>query len=272
MRADCIEIRLGPGRRGYIVPWHKVRDPDALGPVDLELDTHASRQTIRARVRRLSHREAVDVLRMACDDHSSARNIQRLVGHFDVSTWDQQRLLDTVADLLAHGQLVLLEDEDMGPGWAGSPRRRDRAEQAAPLTKIPREGTTGLRARVVLDDGAPLADCKVMLTAPDGQAAELVANSRGEAELVEVAVEGTGHAVVRPAKAPRWRGEAEVTAFSEHTFDFPFGATATADLPTSKSNLVVLRRPEVGRIDGGSLGFALDSPLLIPLAEDRSPS
>ncbi|MDC0667362.1 peptidoglycan-binding protein [Nannocystis radixulma] len=132
--------------------------------------------------------------------------------------------------------------------------------------------STVLRVKVILDDGAPLSGAVVTLTAPDGQTDEGPASQRGESELAKVTFEGLGRAVIRPGQVPRWRWGDETMISSEHIFDFSFGPPIAADIATGATRTVVLRRPEIERVDGEGLGFALDSALLVPLDDHLAPT
>lgn len=264
------EINLGLGSRGYIVRWSLVPDARGYDPVEVEL---GCQRKIRAHVRRLSYGQAKDLLSSVWSD--SARGICDLLEDAGRAWYHHEQAISEMASLMGHGTYLLLEPEVDAHGWANlraSPPRNPRDEPREPLTKIPREGTTALHVQVLLDDGARLKGAKIALAAPDGQAAELVANHRGEAALDKVAADGVGRAVVRPTKTPRWRSGTESFHQSERTFDFPFETPVSADVPTGTMYQLILRRPEVERVEDVGLGFALDSPLLVPLDDHLSPT
>jgi outer membrane protein OmpA-like peptidoglycan-associated protein len=253
--------------RGYIVRNRTVRDIGPFGLVEIDLGFG---RKLRGRRRKLSRSEAERLLRSVCNDCQGQRAIYSLARESSPGPQTEDEAIDEAARLLASGRYVLVEHERPRRAHRTVSQRLDQDEPGS-LTEAPRTDATALRVRVLLDDGIPLAGARVNLGAPDGQSAELDTSSSGAAELDDVAFDGVGRAVVLPAKVPRWRRDTEASQESEHAFEFPFDAPIAADIPTATTCTIVLRRPEVERIDGARLGFAPDSPLLVPLADDLAP-
>lgn len=262
MLGEHVEIRGGPGRRWLVVPWH-------AAPASIAADGP------RTGVRRLSATEARAVLRLASQDPVSAGRLAALAvraGHSPAAG----RALTELARQLDDGRLIVLELADLDPTRRldATPPRPRHVDPAEPEGFAPSEPqrTTQLRVRVVLDDGVPLSGANVTLTAPDGRRAEVVAGGGGEARMDEIAADGPGQAEVRPRQVPRWLGGSQPPLFAEHIFDLPFDVAVTAGVPTGALATIVLRRPEIERVDGACLEFAPDSSLLVPLVDGQSPA
>lgn len=272
MLSPTRQIALTCGRRGYLLFRYELPGSSAARPGELDPWWPGAPRGARVRVHHLSHSTAVSLLRAACLDGRSARNLRALVDSPLLELWDDERVARQIADRLVRGELVLVELRAPGPGWTGTPVSRPREADDEASVPMPAVWSTALRVRVILDDGAPLAEAGVTLAAPDGRTGEVLANRKGEAELVELTSEGTGRAVVRPGPVPRWRWGDETMLSSEHTFDFSFGPPITADVATGALQTIILRRPLIERIDGEGLGFAVDSALLIPLDDHLAPA
>ncbi|MCY1061474.1 peptidoglycan-binding protein [Nannocystis sp. SCPEA4] len=273
MPSPSRKIAIGTGgRRGYLLPWHEVPRGATSGLGELDPWWPGAPRGARVRVRRLSRFEAVALLRAADDDPDSARNLRALVEGPSENGWDRESIVERLADRLVGGSLVLVELHEAGPGWHGTgftPPRQAGDATDGPTAKA---WSTVLRVKVILDDGAPLAGAVVTLAAPDGQNHEGPASQRGEAELANINSDGLGRAVIRPAQVPRWRWGDDTMLSSEHIFDFSFGPPIAADVATGATRTIVLRRPEIERVEGDALGFALDSALLIPLDDHLAPT
>ncbi|MFY0531765.1 hypothetical protein [Nannocystis pusilla] len=276
MSVHIFEIRLGPfGRKVLLVPRNALRclSSTTLGPVEIQTGPGGQAVTLTGQtVKDLSQADARDLAEEALSNGVESSRIRALLDQARMP-WFGPVHLESVADFLLQN-FVLVEPPDERGRWLGEGLRapRERRDEPGLLTKAPREYSVVLRVRVVLDDGAPLEDASVTLTAPDGQRGEFTTSGRGEAGIEGVASDGVGEAVVRPGKVPRWRGGSDATAGAELVFDFSFDAPIRAEVATGATRTIVLRRPVVERVEGASLGFALDSSLLVPLADDRSPS
>ena len=275
MFSRYVEIRPGSsGRRTLIVPWTAVvRGPrDEPGRVEI-LGTDGGRRLLVPwyAVRRPSREEATRVLRAALGG-AAGPALAELVRRPGLDLRDEDQLLDAAVALLLDGSHVLVElaPEDTAPGRY-HPLDAPRAVIPAPPPRGELRHGTRLRVRVVLDDAAALAGASVTLTAPDGQTAERSTGGGGDARLDDVATDGTGRAVVRPGKVPRTYPDPATLLFAEHVFDFPFGATVAADVVTGEVQTILLRRPDVERVDTSDLAFAPGSALLVPLAPPLAP-
>lgn len=260
MLGERVEIRGGPGRRWLVVPWYAT-------PESVATD-HAPTS-----VRRLSPTEASAVLRLASQDPVSAGRLAALVQR-SVQGPGAGHFLKDLARQLGDGRLIVLELADLDPTRRldAIPPRLERVEPPGDLAPSEPQRTTRLRVRVVLDDGVPLSGASVTLTAPDGRRVEVVAGGGGEARIDEIPADGQGQAEVRPQRIPRWLGGSQPPLFAEHIFDLPFDAAVTAAVPTGALATIVLRRPEIERVDGACLEFAPDSSLLVPLVDGQSPA
>lgn len=276
MASSYAEIRLGlSGRRALIVPWHFVHGSHALaGSIEIKFDDPGRKPLIVPwhALRRLSDAEATGIFQAVFDDGLGAHSLRSLVR--GVAPMGDREAIAAMVRLLREGRLVLVVLEDNGSyGALGvsrpKPQEQEREREREPFVAQP--GRCALRVQVVLDDGAPLAGAAVTLTAPDGRFAERTANGAGRAELLELDSDGIGRAEIRPVQVPRWRSGAATPLPSTHTFDFPFERPISTEVPTGGTQQIMLRRPEVGFIDGVGLGFAPGSALLVPLADELSP-
>lgn len=179
-----------------------------------------------------------------------------------------------LAELMANGSYLLADPgapaEPALPSRSEPPRKREPEPFVAPIgPELPK---SALRVRVIFDDEVALAGATVRLTDPTGNQSEHAANAWGEAGVFGLTTGGDGLAVVVAATAARWRATGEARAESALMFDFPFAAELAAKVSTGAMQTIVLRRPEVERIDGEGLEFAPDSSLLIALSDHLSPT
>ena len=269
---DRAEIRLGAFGRRLLVPWHAVRElPEGGFQVKSGLDVvHLPPGSVR----RLQLSEATELLRSALRDPFSAAQLRSMVSRLGRGGTDEGQKLAGLADLMANGSYLLVDlGVPRGPslsGFSGTPRTREPETFVEPAG--PEQPKSALRVRVVLDDEVALAGASIRLTAPTGDRSEHTANAYGEASVFELTTGGTGLAVVAGVSSARFRSTGEARAESELMFDFPFAVELSANVSTGPMQTIVLRRPEVERIDGEGLDFAPDSSLLIPLSDHLSPT
>ena len=276
MFGSHIEIRGSSiGRRVYLVHWTAVAavPEDPSGQFAVRLGESGGRTQIVPwhAVRRPSHQEATQLLRASFG--AAWGSASAIASRLGLALRDEQRMIEQVVALLVGGTYVLVEieaeDIPLGHFVTRSPPPEPRPEPRAAF--VPQTGTR-LHVRVVLDDGAALAGARVTLTGPDGRTAEVSAGGGGDARLEGLPADGMGKAVVRPGKVPRTLSDAATVLHADHVFEFPFGSTVAADLLTGAMQTILLRRPEVERVDTNNLAFAPDSPLLVALGEAHSPA
>ena len=239
-------VRLGGLRGGgtQLIPWHAVRRP--------------------------SREEVSRLLRTSFGTGGcSGSDIAWRLG---LAADDEQRVIEHVVALLVGGSYLLVEIESEAVSLGHSTTQATpRESQPAPRVSLGPQHETRLQVRIVLDDGAALAGAAVTLRGPNGRTAELLSSRSGEARLDGLPADGVGEAVVRPGETPRTLPGAATVLHADHVFDFPFGAAVEAAVLTGATRTILLRRPEVERVDTSNLGFAPDSALLVALGELRSP-